>query len=89
MLIEQVWNCPFSILRGQRLKFPNYDVFLDLSLKIVFILENSADPAEMQVAKSLTNIPKCTILPEPSLLLYTKHVQFTLSLLAAALVVCC
>ena len=34
------------ILRGHRNKFPNYVAFQ--SLRIVFILENSADPDEMQ-----------------------------------------
>ena len=38
----KAWICPFCILRGNRSKFLNYHAFL--SLKIVFILENSADP---------------------------------------------
>ena len=33
-------------LRGHRQNFPNYDV--SLSLKVVLILANSADPDEMQ-----------------------------------------
>ena len=41
----KAWICPFCILRGNRSKFLNYHVFL--SLKIVFILANSADPDEM------------------------------------------
>ena len=45
MQIHLVWDCPFCILRGNRLKFINYDAFL--SLMIVFILANSADYDEM------------------------------------------
>ena len=41
---------PFYILGGLRLKFQNFNVFL--SLKIVFILANSADP-----------LMKCPIMP--------------------------
>ena len=37
---------PFCTLRDQRWKFLNYDACL--SLKIVFILADSADPDEMQ-----------------------------------------
>ena len=39
-------NIPFCILRGHRLKFLDYDVFL--SLKVVLILANSANPDELQ-----------------------------------------
>ena len=37
---------PIVYFKGHRLSFLNYDVFL--SLKIVCILANSADPDEMQ-----------------------------------------
>ena len=41
-----IWNCPFCILRGCQSNFFLYnDVFLDL--KVIFILEYSADPDEM------------------------------------------
>ena len=38
-------NCPFCILKGNRLKFLNFNMFL--SMKTVFILANSADHDEM------------------------------------------
>ena len=39
-------DCPLCTLRGHSQNFLNYDLFL--SLKIVLILANSADPDEMQ-----------------------------------------
>ena len=39
-------NCPSCTLRGHRKKILNYDAFL--SLNVVLILVNSADPDEMQ-----------------------------------------
>ena len=38
-------NFPFCILKGNRLKFLNFNMFL--SMKTVFILANSADPDDM------------------------------------------
>ena len=37
--------CSYCILRGHRYKFLNFNKFL--SLKVVFIIANSADPDEM------------------------------------------
>ena len=45
-LIQLVWDCHFCTLRGHLYNFLNYDVFL--SLKVVLILANSAEPNEMQ-----------------------------------------
>ena len=42
--IRIAWICPFCILRGHRSNFLNFNIFL--SLKIVFIVANSADPYE-------------------------------------------
>ena len=39
------WDHPLHVLRGHRVPYPNYDVFL--SLRIVFTLTNSVDPDEM------------------------------------------
>ena len=39
------WDCPLNILRGRRLKFPNYDVFL--SLRIVLTSAKSVELDEM------------------------------------------
>ena len=51
---------PLYILRGHRLYFPEYIVFL--SLEIDFVLENSADPDEMAhhaaFYQGLTCLPK-------------------------------
>ena len=43
--IQYAWDCPFCILSFCWSTFLDYDKFL--SLKIVFILTNSADPDEM------------------------------------------
>ena len=41
-----LWDCPLSLLRGQRSKFPCYDVCK--SLKIVLTSKKGADLDEMQ-----------------------------------------
>ena len=41
----QIYTFHFVFFRGHRLKFLNFNIFL--SLKIVFIFVNSADPDEM------------------------------------------
>ena len=46
MLIQKVWDCPLCALRGLRLSFLNYDVFM--TLKIILILANREDRDEMQ-----------------------------------------
>ena len=45
-MIQKAWICPLCNLRGDSSKFLNFNIFL--SLKIVLILANSADPDEMQ-----------------------------------------
>ena len=45
ILIQEVWDSPFCILRGCRSKFQQNDAFL--SLKIVFISAHRAEPDEM------------------------------------------
>ena len=41
ILIQLVWDCKLSTLRGQTRNFQNYDVFLPM--KVVLILANSSD----------------------------------------------
>ena len=45
LLVTIKWKVSWCISRGYRLEFPNKTVFL--SMKIVYIYANSADPDEM------------------------------------------
>ena len=49
----------FNILRGNGLEFPKYDVFL--TMKIVLMLANSADPDDDAFHLSLQYLPKCPL----------------------------